>query len=675
MKIRIITSCTGDKIYSPENQLKQSDFYQIHTPNFKTLEAKLDNYRTPADTIYSGMQHVRLMEEVNVYRQDNPGTIDLWILSAGYGLIPGDMQIVPYECTFQGMKLGEIKEWAKHLNVPIDIRNLFAQPADLTIVMLGESYLKALNLDEKVLFASPTLFFTSSGSQKQVKGEGKFRTIPLTNNEARRFSCALVGLKGELVKLLLIWLQEQGPIGITQLFESNTIILNLLADLKVKENKITKMRIQPNKTIDQVIQIPDSWWQKPHRAKLRYFIPEWDDLVDPDYDFESDEHSGGMGDWSNQVYAHQMYPEPNYDGILISKVIAEKSKKKKERINAMGVHRYLRVPRNLPIMGDCGAFGYVNEDVPPYTTNEILDYYTRLDFDFGVSIDHLIFSPDPKEKKSRYDLTVDNAEEFLNEHRKRNLTWEPIGAVQGWDPKSYAEAARKYVSMGYKYIGLGGMVRTPTKGILQILDAVHEAVPPINIHLFGIARFREMNEFIKRGATSVDSASVLRRAWLGSDSNYLSDDGWYSAIRVPQSEGSFRAINLVKEGKKSLGDLKKLEKSCLDGLRNFAASKGDPSESLISILEEYDVLIAGNRQKTRERILRTLSDRPWEKCECSICQRWGIEVAIFRGNNRNRRRGFHNTFVFYNLLQQIIRGEKTPSWLEKNAPAQEQVDQ
>ena len=31
---------------------------------------------------------------------------------------------------------------------------------------------------------------------------------------------------------------------------------------------------------------------------------------------------------------------------------------------------------------------------------------------------------------------------------------------------------------------------------------------------------------------------------------------------------------------------------------------------------------------------------------------------IFRGNNRNRRRGFHNTYVFYRLLQQALAGEK-----------------
>ena len=171
--------------------------------------------------------------------------------------------------------------------------------------------------------------------------------------------------------------------------------------------------------------------------------------MDPDYDFETDTHSGGSGDWSNEVYAHQLYPEPNYDGILISKVVAEKSKKKKERINELGVHRYLRVPREFPIMGDCGAFGYIEEDVPPYTTDEILDYYTRLGFDYGVSIDHLIVKFTEAQKQERYDLTIHNAEEFLRGHRERELPWEPIGAVQGWDPKSYAEAARQYVAMGY----------------------------------------------------------------------------------------------------------------------------------------------------------------------------------------------------------------------------------
>lgn len=43
----------------------------------------------------------------------------------------------------------------------------------------------------------------------------------------------------------------------------------------------------------------------------------------------------------------------------------------------------------------------------------------------------------------------------------------------------------------------------------------------------------------------------------------------------------------------------------------------------------------------------TLRDRPWEECPCPICTRLGVEVVILRGNNRNRRRGFHNTYVFF----------------------------
>jgi hypothetical protein len=66
-------------------------------------------------------------------------------------------------------------------------------------------------------------------------------------------------------------------------------------------------------TVQKVISIPKSWYKSAHKSKLRYFIPEWDDQVDADYDFINDIHSGGSGNWHNQVYAHQMYPAPNYD--------------------------------------------------------------------------------------------------------------------------------------------------------------------------------------------------------------------------------------------------------------------------------------------------------------------------------------------------------------------------
>lgn len=324
----------------------------------------------------------------------------------------------------------------------------------------------------------------------------------------------------------------------------------------------------------------------------------------------------------------------------------------------MGVHRYLRVPRDFPVMGDCGAFDYIKEELPPFTTEELLDYYTRLDFDYGVSIDHLIVAQTEEKKRFRYELTIQNAAEFISEHKKQKLPWTPIGAVQGWDPASYRDAAKQYVDMGYDYIALGGLVRTTTKGVLEILSEVRTVVPDdVKVHLFGVARPQALTRFSDDGANSVDSASVLRKAWLGSNLNYLTQEGWFSAIRVPQVT-SFRAKRLVKDGVISLDKLQTLERGCLRGLRDYAASKKNtPSEALLDLLVEYDTLIAGERAKTRQKLERTLIHRPWQSCPCAICKDAGIEVAIFRGNNRNRRRGFHNTYVFHQIMQQVLNGE------------------
>jgi len=71
------------------------------------------------------------MEGVRTFReQRGQDTVDLWVLSAGYGLIQGDREIVPYECTFSGMRAKEVDEWAQHLRIPDDAREVFAESAD-----------------------------------------------------------------------------------------------------------------------------------------------------------------------------------------------------------------------------------------------------------------------------------------------------------------------------------------------------------------------------------------------------------------------------------------------------------------------------------------------------------------------------------------------------------------
>ncbi len=63
MKIRILTSCTGEKAYSLDNQLMQADFRLLSEPDkFQAREDELSAYRTPAEAMYIGQQHLRLME-------------------------------------------------------------------------------------------------------------------------------------------------------------------------------------------------------------------------------------------------------------------------------------------------------------------------------------------------------------------------------------------------------------------------------------------------------------------------------------------------------------------------------------------------------------------------------------------------------------------------------------
>ncbi|MFW5795388.1 MAG: tRNA-guanine transglycosylase DpdA, partial [Bacillota bacterium] len=307
---------------------------------------------------------------------------------------------------------------------------------------------------------------------------------------------------------------------------------------------------------------------------MLYYIPEWDDRVDPNYDFINDNHTPNRDPYSNDVYAHEIYDEPTYDGILLSKVNAESTGPKKNKITKKGVHDFLRFPKNKPIMGDCGAFSYIDEYEPPYETREIINYYSDLGFDYGVSIDHLIvgkYAKDKDERIRRYELTKKNAEKFINLYNENNYDFVPIGVAQGWDKKTYKESVDNLIQMGYKYIALGGLAKAKTKDIFPILENICSIIPSyLKVHLFGVSRIETIKKFRKLGVTSFDSASFLRRAWLSSSSNYItSSNKKYAAVRVPQVENGRKVKTLIKSGQGTKAYFKNLEKNALKALRNY----------------------------------------------------------------------------------------------------------
>jgi hypothetical protein len=157
------------------------------------------------------------------------------------------------------------------------------------------------------------------------------------------------------------------------------------------------------------------------------------------------------------------------------------------------------------------------------------------------------------------------------------------------------------------------------------------------------------------GVTSFDSASYLRRAWLGATENYYTEDGTrYIALRIsPVNESRQRVKKLLSEGITTIDHLKKLEQDALKAVREFDRGRLD-LETALDVLLEIDRLEEYNYESHKVLYRRVLEEQPWKKCPCKICRELGIEVIIFRGNDRNRRRGFHNTYVFYKRFRKLI---------------------
>ncbi|MDJ0578627.1 tRNA-guanine transglycosylase DpdA [Crocosphaera sp.] len=689
-RVLVVTNCTGEKRFKPKNKLQLSDFQDSQL--LISRSKQLSEFACCAGEMYTGAQHLRLMEGLNLLREVGKEknnncdiTIDLAIISAGYGLIDEYKMIVPYEATFNTMKGQELDEWAQFLGIHDAFEQLIAD-YDLIFILLSENYLRALNLPVKTNSNQTFIFLASWGSSEYIKiNFSQHFVLPLSNAEAKHYGYGLVGLKGFLFKQFAQTVTQDIQL-IIKLFKSPELfkeVINRLVEQKESysvplnlpfidgNNKLKKQRSE----LSEVIPLPSIPPAANYHHGMKYFIPEWDDYVDPNFDFIQDQFTPNRIPHKDDFYAHQLFESPNYDGILVSKVVFDKSKKKQKAILQQGIHDYIRFSGE--IIGDCGAFGYIKQEFPPYTTEEILDYYQQCGFNYGVSIDHLIVGKFAEKgiREKRYDLTIKNAEEFLTKHSQYGYKFTPVGAIQGWNPQTYAEAAKAYIKMGYTYLAVGGVAREKIEKIIDILLAIYPYLTPdIKLHLFGVGRLNAVPIFRHLGVTSFDSASPLRKAWLSPEANYHGvNHNVYAAIRIPQANHRNKKIKeLIQFDCKSYLSnsiiylfiitsfwkweiIQILEQEALKVLRDFDENQAYIDLTLETVLT-YNQLFVKDRLLPKYRFMYKilLEDKPWKDCDCVICQSLGVDTLIFRGNDRNRRRGFHNTYMFYKRFKALL---------------------
>src|SRR3954454_17982991 len=166
---------------------------------------------------------------------------------------------------------------------------------------------------------------------------------------------------------------------------------------------------------------------------MRFYFPDSQDQIDPSFDFETEERSPYRIRQRDDRYAHEVLDPVPYSGMLISKAMVDGvggagrySAQQRQRLYRVGIRDFFRLdavpgPR-LDTLGDCGAFSYVRDSEPPYSVDDVIDFYEGIGVDAGISLDHVLLgfelhpplSDDllPAEWPRRRQLTLDLAERF-----------------------------------------------------------------------------------------------------------------------------------------------------------------------------------------------------------------------------------------------------------------------
>ena len=200
MRILVITSCTGRKKFKPSNQLEYEDFNSSERLCQRTAE--LDKFKTSAVYMYTGQQHIYLMDGLNQLRETYGQTVvDLSIMSAGYGLLGEEDIIVPYNVTFQGLKKKEIMDRSHKHKFNKHVESLISN-YELVVYLLGKEYVQALKLPFQNADLVTQIFLLGKTHRELIPDIYNTHFVAAGSDLARNLNVMGVALKGFVFKKL-----------------------------------------------------------------------------------------------------------------------------------------------------------------------------------------------------------------------------------------------------------------------------------------------------------------------------------------------------------------------------------------------------------------------------------------------------------------------------------------
>lgn len=197
-RLLVISSCTADKAVSRRDGLTLRHFQNLSERRGR--EEALKPFARPAAALYTGMQHRHLMRGIDrLRRRYGRETVELKIISAGYGLVDENRLLVPYEATFEEMSRTEARAWARALGIAAAVRESLTGRT-LVVVLLGARYLEAIEPPLRPETAQRIVFLARADMRERLDAPG-VTVVPVGKVEAARYHAGHVALKGRMFDL------------------------------------------------------------------------------------------------------------------------------------------------------------------------------------------------------------------------------------------------------------------------------------------------------------------------------------------------------------------------------------------------------------------------------------------------------------------------------------------
>jgi len=109
MRIQVIIQCSSVKAATHPRPLRLAELLAGVSPD---RQRELRPLALPAEKMYAGTVYPRLFAAAREIKAS------VWIISAGYGLIHQDQELLPYNATFQHRRPAEIISEGAALGLP-----------------------------------------------------------------------------------------------------------------------------------------------------------------------------------------------------------------------------------------------------------------------------------------------------------------------------------------------------------------------------------------------------------------------------------------------------------------------------------------------------------------------------------------------------------------------------